>query len=677
MGTIRDLAYAGGSGAWRRYETNGVPGSGDHRPDKVNEIPAVFGAIEDRITALVGTQVAGYAVFDTKAHLDAALAYAANAGAAVYNDTVAANGIYRKIGASGSGSWTRLGPLSTDISSIDFNTQQGSSQSGRVIAANAVPVLTSGAPGQYPDAITSTFAGWATPIETSLVAFNAARFWYNIEQPGHVIRCSVWNAAGVLIAQADAVAYTQRGYVDIRFPAVASAASSIVWGSMHVPAGATRLRGYAPPSYVNVSAPATYPQKYMVTSDPQEDLANWQTVVGNTGFPIAFALYNYLTSINDVPNPDTLSIPPRLFGMVGLETNVYFDNLRSGQSTRAWNVDSVAGNGNQQDERWTFTPVGNVAADPVTVEVYEPDTLEKLGVGSYSFRAVTMSAASAAARRVLLIGDSLTAMARYPKRIYDLSAANASAVQVTLMGTQTGDLAIGGSISTAGIKHEGHSGYAISSFYQPSGDGLLTNPFMDGVAGHKFDASLYLSNTSQARPDIVVWELGPNDAFPSTSDAAMHALMDTALSQLDQMIGIQVASDVGSWLEVSGGSNIKHLICVPPPPAAHQEAFGANYGTGQFRARYRRNLQIFSWRMIDHYRGLEASKIFLVPLNAVVDPVNGFPFAAAAAANSQTSRTVERQTNALHALTTGSGGFEQIGDQVFSEINCLVVDGVA
>ncbi len=50
MGTIRDLAYAGNAGAFRLYETNDVPASGPHDPDKVSEIPALFGAIEDAIT---------------------------------------------------------------------------------------------------------------------------------------------------------------------------------------------------------------------------------------------------------------------------------------------------------------------------------------------------------------------------------------------------------------------------------------------------------------------------------------------------------------------------------------------------------------------------------------------------------------------------------------------------
>lgn len=51
-------------------------------------------------------------IFETKAQMDAALAYDANTMAWVVDDAdVANNGVYRKIGASGSGSWARVADL--------------------------------------------------------------------------------------------------------------------------------------------------------------------------------------------------------------------------------------------------------------------------------------------------------------------------------------------------------------------------------------------------------------------------------------------------------------------------------------------------------------------------------------------------------------------------------------
>ncbi|MFG1413482.1 hypothetical protein V5G24_20440 [Xanthobacter sp. VTT E-85241] len=62
------------------------------------------------ILAPYGTHV----VFATLSEMNASLAYPANTGGEVWADsTDANNGIYRKIGASGSGSWTWVAPLST------------------------------------------------------------------------------------------------------------------------------------------------------------------------------------------------------------------------------------------------------------------------------------------------------------------------------------------------------------------------------------------------------------------------------------------------------------------------------------------------------------------------------------------------------------------------------------
>ena len=62
--------------------------------------------------ALSGAASGGAVIFDTLATANASLAYAANSMAWIVSDSTAANnGIYRKIGGSGSGSWSRIGDL--------------------------------------------------------------------------------------------------------------------------------------------------------------------------------------------------------------------------------------------------------------------------------------------------------------------------------------------------------------------------------------------------------------------------------------------------------------------------------------------------------------------------------------------------------------------------------------
>lgn len=93
---------------WGDYNTDRIPSSGFKEPKK--RLIREWGTwIEG---ALLGTSVVGRVIHATRTSLYADLAHAANTMAWVWNDpTTAYNGIYAKVGASGSGSWTRLTDL--------------------------------------------------------------------------------------------------------------------------------------------------------------------------------------------------------------------------------------------------------------------------------------------------------------------------------------------------------------------------------------------------------------------------------------------------------------------------------------------------------------------------------------------------------------------------------------
>ncbi|WWT40006.1 hypothetical protein [Nostoc phage Nsp-JY10] len=92
---------------FRDFVVDGVPLSGPQEPKK-SEVRA-WGRSVESIVEAVATAAA---VFDTRASLFADLAYAANTLAWVVADgTAAYNGIYRKSGGSGTGSWVRVADL--------------------------------------------------------------------------------------------------------------------------------------------------------------------------------------------------------------------------------------------------------------------------------------------------------------------------------------------------------------------------------------------------------------------------------------------------------------------------------------------------------------------------------------------------------------------------------------
>ncbi|MDE3811646.1 hypothetical protein I7I49_15325 [Sinorhizobium meliloti] len=93
---------------FRDYETDGVPSSDEHKVKK-SDVRRLLTGYEGIINAFLSN---GGLIYASKASLDADLAHAANSMAWVIGDPVAANnGVYGKVGASGTGSWTRRSDL--------------------------------------------------------------------------------------------------------------------------------------------------------------------------------------------------------------------------------------------------------------------------------------------------------------------------------------------------------------------------------------------------------------------------------------------------------------------------------------------------------------------------------------------------------------------------------------
>ncbi|MDK1489385.1 hypothetical protein QN219_04850 [Sinorhizobium sp. 7-81] len=119
---------------WRDYETDGVPSSGSHKVKKSDT--RSWGAwVEGIITAFTAN---GGLIYSSKAAMDADLAHGANSSAWVIGDaTVANNGIYRKIGASGAGSWTRVADLPF---SFIIASDAGAGTANAIQATTSIPV---------------------------------------------------------------------------------------------------------------------------------------------------------------------------------------------------------------------------------------------------------------------------------------------------------------------------------------------------------------------------------------------------------------------------------------------------------------------------------------------------------------------------------------------------------
>lgn len=511
-------------------------------------------------------------------------------------------------------------------------------------------------------------AGAAVPFTWDGTAFNLARFYYSTNTVGADIRVTIWSGNQTTLLATGHATSSLANYAWVRFDKTintALIAAGVLYFAFDASDGVTHINGHNVPGYKDVADPVTYPQKYVLAGGGYTpNLSAWSAIVGNVGYPVSFRLYNAVQEARHlwgIPG-NTPIVTPRFCGMVGMEMNIHFDALRRGQGKKNWFVDtSGVAFGQTLDAKWTHIPTAPVTDFSMRIDCLDlEDPYLSLGHGITSVTVVSATAAASAARKILCIGNSLTASGRPSQRVLDNAVTYPTSVQPTMIGRVV-------DAGNAANKHEGVSGRTMDLLIDPS------SPFHNGTT--VFDASYYLSHNSLANPDIVVWDLGPNDVFVTENDVAASGTADHFLQLLDLYIGL--TSNPGtilSWKTAVPAA--AHLVCIPTPPAFSQDAFGLSYGTAEIRARYCARLAIFQNAILQHYADKEAQKVFLVPYNAVVDPVNGFPYVSVPAFQGSTT-TVQRVANGVHPATAAGvpSGYEQMGDCITATINAGVVRG--
>lgn len=352
-------------------------------------------------------------------------------------------------------------------------------------------------------------------------------------------------------------------------------------------------------------------------------------------------------------NPLRLVLPPVVHAVPGREINIYFDNIVLAPNLADYLFDVECGKGRQQSERWTFTPATNDVGDhDLRIVVLNAANLEIASATT----CVRVAAADAGAGRpltCLIIGDSLTANSAYPAELYELCRAPGNPV-LTLIGTHT-------NAALPDIRHEGYGGWTaarFAAFYSedqtlPSGRPGRSPFVFPGAAGApEFDFPRYLRELGLERgPDVITICLGINDNFRAT-DQTIDASIDDMLGHLNRMLAA---------FRAARADTVIGLFLIPPP-AATQDAFGANYQCTQTRWQYRRNQHRILERMLAEYAGREQEGIELIPAYVNLDALNNYP-KIAAPANARAAVEVTRLNNGVHPSREG---YHQMADSLYS-----------
>lgn len=356
----------------------------------------------------------------------------------------------------------------------------------------------------------------------------------------------------------------------------------------------------------------------------------------------------------ELPGLARLALPPAIDACVGVETNVYFDNVMLVLNAANYAVDVHCSKGRQQQERWTFTPLpADVGEHPLQLEIRN-ERNEIVARGRSVVRVVPADAGAGQEVALLMIGDSLTHASVSQQRIAALCEKPGNP-KLRLVGSH-------GPGGTPGvIRHEGYGGWTALRFATHAkgtprqGDyAQRASPFLYPAADGKpaLDFAAYCRDVNAGRfPEYVTIFLGPNDIF-SFNDATIEGGIRTMLENYDLLIGmVQQAAP-----------KTKIGVMLPVPPAATQDAFGANYTTGQTRWQYKRNQHRLLEKMLERYTGRDSEGIQLIATHGNLDCVHNYP-EESVAWNADTEVKGLRQNNGVHPA---KAGYDQIGDAVYA-----------
>ena len=358
-------------------------------------------------------------------------------------------------------------------------------------------------------------------------------------------------------------------------------------------------------------------------------------------------------------NAPRLILPDTIPAVAGIECNLYFDNVVLSAHPDRLLFDAICSKGKQQTERWTWIPSEADAGSHSLELIVRDEQNQKLASARTTIQVASANRGAGKNATLLMIGDSLTHASIYPKRVVERGD-HLAGPKVVLMGSHA-PLS-----ETPAIRHEGYGGWTAKRFVTHFTGTARTgeyakrgSPFLYKSESElpKLDFSAYCRDTNEGRfPDVATIFLGPNDIF-SFDDDSLEGGIDDMLTHLDQLV--QMLN--------SAAPKTKVAILLPVPPAASQDAFGSNYGSGQTRWQYRRNQHRLVESMFKRYGrassdSTNALRVSLIPTYLGVDCVNNYP-TELVLANGTTDIKITRQSNGVHPAASG---YQQIGDMVFA-----------
>ncbi|MFH1264279.1 MAG: GDSL-type esterase/lipase family protein [Planctomycetota bacterium] len=336
-------------------------------------------------------------------------------------------------------------------------------------------------------------------------------------------------------------------------------------------------------------------------------------------FLLAVALSAATCLADGEGGPLRLTLPSRVHAVPGVETSIYYDNVVLTETPEACRFQVTCDIGTADKRRWTVTATPSDIGDhPLSVTVSD-DAGNELGHAATTLKVVPADAGAGRSIRLLIVGDSLTHGTTYSNEIARLLSLPGNP-SWKLLGTHRPPAA------AEGVAHEGYGGWTwqrFASHYEPNPDGTYrkrSSPFVyagaDGKPG--LDLKRYFDEACGGEPpDFVTFLLGINDCFGADPEdpAAIDARIDAMMAHADTLLTAFRAAAPEAELG----------ICLTTPPNWREEGFEANYKGRYHRWGWKRIQHRLVERELDRFTGRENERLFVVPTELNLDPIDGYP----------------------------------------------------
>ena len=334
---------------------------------------------------------------------------------------------------------------------------------------------------------------------------------------------------------------------------------------------------------------------------------------------------------DSLPDLEVL-LPDTVYGFANQELNIYWDNFIRFPNTELLWYDVTCSFGAQDERRWYWTPPNDTTGTyDWTVTINNPFVENDEITYSTVLNIINNNVSYTDTLDVLILGDSWTAdtTSGYLDSLIDLRDNVDLGLEVMVMH---------GSLTYTGgsINYEGRSGQTYTWFYSNS-----ASPFTNGGV---FDYSNYCSSVISDTPNVVIFQLGIND-IANAADATIAGITTTALGYAKAMIdSMKVVLD-----------STLFGVCMIPPPAGDQDAFGASYNSSRNLWLWEKNRYYFNEQLLAYDFGANVKVVPVVGLDRKYNTIQ-----ASREKNARNSDTYTKQVNAVHFAPSGYGQFADI-----------------